>query len=118
MTLSANKSKIINFIALVLGCVVGCILNITRYTSYTYTIFAPLGSLYIRVLQFVTLPMIFCLIVVSKAILPRRVPTPKKIIFFKSCDDMIETTIRQNIIGKVTNCNTRIYNEPSGANIV
>ncbi len=65
MALSANKSKIINFIALVLGCVVGCILNITRYTSYTYTIFAPLGSLYIRVLQFVTLPMIFCLIVVS-----------------------------------------------------
>ncbi|MDO4218425.1 MAG: cation:dicarboxylase symporter family transporter [Synergistaceae bacterium] len=65
MSSPKNKSQLINILALVLGCVAGCVLNITRNTGFTYTVLAPFGSLYIRVLQFVTLPMIFCLIIVS-----------------------------------------------------
>lgn len=65
MSNSKNKSKLVNIIALILGCVVGCVLNITECINISHTVFAPIGSLYVRVLQFVALPMIFCLAIVS-----------------------------------------------------
>ncbi len=70
MNNSKNKSKLVNIIALVLGCIVGYLLNITAHTDVSHTVFAPFGSLYIRVLQFVALPTIFCFIIVSIASLP------------------------------------------------
>ena len=51
--------------ALFLGCILGCTLNITACTSISRILLVPFGSLYLRVLQFVALPMIFCLVIVS-----------------------------------------------------
>ncbi|MDO4218426.1 MAG: cation:dicarboxylase symporter family transporter [Synergistaceae bacterium] len=65
MNKSKDKSKLVNIIALFLGCVVGCVLNVTGHISISHTVFAPIGSLYVRILQFVALPMIFCLVIVS-----------------------------------------------------
>ena len=48
----------------------------------------------------------------------RIVPALKKIMFFKLGDEVIETMIRQNIIGRVTNCKVRMYKEPKGAKSV
>ena len=57
-----NSSIIHNLLALSLGGVVGCLLNLTGRTGVANIFFAPFGSLYLRVLQFVALPMIFCLV--------------------------------------------------------
>ena len=65
MNKSNNKSLIKNMSALLLGCIIGCTMNLTGYTGISHVLFAPLGSFYLRVLQFVALPMIFCLVVVS-----------------------------------------------------
>ena len=57
-----NNPVIYNLFALALGGVVGCMLNLTGLTTLSNIFIAPLGALYLRVLQFVALPMIFCLV--------------------------------------------------------
>ncbi|MDO4218427.1 MAG: cation:dicarboxylase symporter family transporter [Synergistaceae bacterium] len=65
MDKSKSKSKLVNVITLLLGFVVGCALNVTGNVEFSNTFFAPLGSLYVSMLQFVALPMVFCIVIVS-----------------------------------------------------
>ena len=48
----------------------------------------------------------------------KRAPSANETILFKFGKEAIETMIKQNIVGKATNCSTRIYKEPKGANTV
>lgn len=70
MISAKSKSSLFNIIALFLGCIIGCVLNVGGHTEIVNSFISPFGSLYVRVLQFVALPMIFCLVIVSIASLP------------------------------------------------
>ena len=65
MNKSKNKSRLVNVIALLLGGLVGFVLNITGHANICHVFLSPLGSLYVNMLQFVALPLIFCLVIVS-----------------------------------------------------
>ena len=60
-----NNAVIYILLALALGCLVGCLANVTGFTGLINIFVAPIGSFYLRVIQFVALPMILTLMIVS-----------------------------------------------------
>ena len=99
-----SKSKLVNIIALFLGFVVGCVLNVTGKVGISRVLLSPIGSLYISMLQFVALPMIFCIVIVSIT----SQSSIKKIVFlvYKT---IVSDILSATIIGAIAFCVTAFF---------
>ncbi|MDO4218428.1 MAG: cation:dicarboxylase symporter family transporter [Synergistaceae bacterium] len=96
MNKSKNKSKLVNIIALLLGGLVGCVLNITGHANICHVFLSPVGALYVNMLQFVALPLVFCLVIVS--ITSR--PSVKKIASL-ACETIVSNIFSATLIGVI-----------------